>query len=63
MVVPVNPMLLGDEVGHIASDSWARVAFVAEELAAHVVPAGLDHVVLIRYRDCTGAGTTGARRR
>jgi fatty-acyl-CoA synthase len=54
MVVPVNPMLLDDEVGHIASDSGARVAFAAEELAAHVVPAALDHVVLIRYRDCIG---------
>ncbi|MFP5407387.1 MAG: AMP-binding protein, partial [Gammaproteobacteria bacterium] len=52
VVVPVNPMLLGDEFAHLAQDSGARVAFVAEDLAMNAREAGLDHLLLVRYRDC-----------
>jgi len=54
MVVPVNPMLLDDEVAHIASNSGARVAFAAEDIAGHLGQAGLEHLVLVRYADCVG---------
>ncbi len=54
MVVPVNPMLLDDEVAHLAANSGARVAIAAEDLAAHLGQAGLAHLVLVRYADCIG---------
>jgi fatty-acyl-CoA synthase len=52
MVVPANPMLLDDEVGHLAHDSGARVAIAAEDLAPHLGEAGLSDLVLVRYADC-----------
>lgn len=53
MVVPVNPMLLSDEVAHLAADSGASVAIAAQDLLAHL-PAGLRRVIVATYRDCAG---------
>lgn len=52
VVVPVNSMYLTEEFAHVAEDSGARVAVVAEELFAHVEPLltrGLDHTVVFAY--------------
>jgi len=38
VVVPVNPMNMTEELAHYVSDSGARVAFVAQDLLAHVQP-------------------------
>src|ERR1041385_6138466 len=38
MVVPINPMNLTREVGHIVDDSSAAVLFVAQELLSRVAP-------------------------
>ncbi|WP_292937079.1 long-chain fatty acid--CoA ligase [Noviherbaspirillum sp.] len=55
MVVPVNPMLVTDELRHYVSDSGAKVAFVAQELHARVAPligeGGLSHVIAGAYSD------------
>ena len=52
-VVPVNPMSTTPEIRYYASDSGARVAFVAQELMAQIAPCladpapgGLDSLVI-----------------
>ncbi|HYP85827.1 long-chain-fatty-acid--CoA ligase [Variovorax sp.] len=61
--VPVNAMLLQDELRHILADSGARVAFVAQELlpvAAPLLQEGLlRHVVVHAYGDALGADDEG----
>src|SRR5690606_17973237 len=63
VVVPVNPMTLTEELRHLAADSGARVAFVAQDLwpraapllaadgAAGRIPGALDHVIVAAYSD------------
>ena len=57
-VVPVNPMSTAPEIRYYAADSGARVAFVAQDLLAQVLPCmgsadagGLDAVVVHAYSD------------
>jgi fatty-acyl-CoA synthase len=54
-VVPINPMLLSDEVGYLLEDSGARLLFAAQELANVVLPlAGgkpLEHLIIAAYSD------------
>jgi acyl-CoA synthetase (AMP-forming)/AMP-acid ligase II len=56
--VPVNAMLLQDELQHILSDSGAVVAFVAQELLGQSEPllheAALRHLVVHAYGDALG---------
>ena len=54
VVVPVNPMNLTAELKHYVEDSGAKVAFVAQELFAHLRPhlgKGLDHIIVAAYSD------------
>ncbi|HJV87374.1 MAG TPA: long-chain fatty acid--CoA ligase [Noviherbaspirillum sp.] len=55
MVVPVNPMLVTDELRHYVNDSGAKVAFVAQELYGRVAPlvgeGGLSHAIVGAYSD------------
>jgi fatty-acyl-CoA synthase len=55
VVVPVNPMLVAEEITHYAEDSGARVALAGAELAERISPlvddATLDHLVIARYGD------------
>lgn len=61
--VPVNAMLLEDEVRHIVNDSGAVAAFVAQELLPQVLPllaeTPLAHVVVHAYGDALGADDAG----
>ena len=56
MVVPVNPMLLSEELRHTVDDSGARVAISAQELMPRLLPlfdsTGLAHGVMATYADC-----------
>ena len=52
VVVPVNPMNLAAEFAHIASDSGAKVAIVAQDLLPALLPLlghGLNHIVAYGY--------------
>jgi fatty-acyl-CoA synthase len=54
MVVPINPMNLTKEVGHIVADSGASVLFVAQDQLARVEPLlghGLSRVIVACYSD------------
>jgi len=54
MVVPINPMNLTKEVGHIVTDSGARVVIAAQDQLDRITPLigdGLDHVVVACYGD------------
>ena len=55
VVVPVNPMLVAEEITHYAEDSGARVALAGAELADRISPlvqeGRLDHLVVARYGD------------
>lgn len=55
VVVPVNPMLVAEEISHYAEDSGARVAFAGAELADRISPlageGSLDHLIVARYGD------------
>ena len=61
--VPVNAMLLEDEIRHIANDSGAVAVFVAEELLAQVTPLLADtplrHVIVHAYGDALEDKTAG----
>lgn len=63
VVVPVNAMLLENELRHIAEDSGAVAAFVASELLERTVPllgvASLRHVVVHHYGDALTEGDSG----
>ena len=63
VVVPVNPMNLGEELRHYISDAGARVICAAQDLMPQVLPLlregraqgsaseGLQHVVVAAYSD------------
>ncbi|NMO16573.1 long-chain fatty acid--CoA ligase [Pyxidicoccus fallax] len=55
MVVPVNPMLLTEELRHYVEDSGAKVAFVSQEIFSRVAPligeTCLTKVVAAAYSD------------
>ena len=56
--VPVNAMLLRDELHHIVTDSGAVAAFVANELLGQVAPlvgeGALRHLIVHAYGDALG---------
>ena len=58
VVVPVNPMLLTDELRHTVEDSGARVALSAQELLPQLQPLRaegmLEHAIIARYADYIG---------
>lgn len=58
VVVPVNPMLLTDELSHVVTDSGAAVAVVAQELAERLHPLmgedALRHAIVACYADYLG---------
>ena len=62
MVVPVNPMLLTDELRHYVDDSGARVALVSQEIFAKMAPliggGKLDRVIVATYADYLRVSTT-----
>ncbi|WP_418316844.1 long-chain fatty acid--CoA ligase [Piscinibacter sakaiensis] len=56
VVVPVNPMNLGEELRHYVADSGATTAFAAQDLADHMLPllneaGGLRHLIVATYSD------------
>src|SRR5678810_626024 len=54
MVVPINPMNLTKEVGHIVNDSGARVLIAAQDQLSRVEPLlghGLEHIIVASYSD------------
>jgi acyl-CoA synthetase (AMP-forming)/AMP-acid ligase II len=57
-LVPVNAMLLTDELAHIVNDSGAVAAFVALELVAQATPligsTSLRHMIVHAYGDALG---------
>ncbi|MGR4871616.1 long-chain fatty acid--CoA ligase [Variovorax sp. LARHSF232] len=61
--VPVNAMLLEDELCHIVEDSGAVAAFVGEELLPQISPllgrTCLRHVVVHAYGDALGSTDAG----
>ena len=60
MVVPINPMNLTKEVGHIVTDSGARVLIAAQDQLSRVEPligAGLSRVIVACYADYLTAPT------
>ncbi|MGH8785475.1 MAG: long-chain-fatty-acid--CoA ligase [Cupriavidus necator] len=56
--VPINAMLLKDEVEHIVTDSGAVAAFAAQELLPQIAPllgqTTLSHLVVHAYGDALG---------
>lgn len=58
VVVPVNPMLLTDELRHTVADSGARIALSSQELLPRLQPLQLerliDHAVIACYADYLG---------
>ena len=58
VVVPVNPMLLSDELRHTVADSGARVALSAQDLLPQLAPLRteglIDHAVIACYADYVG---------
>jgi fatty-acyl-CoA synthase len=61
MVVPVNPMLMTDELRHYVEDSGARVALVSQEIFSRLAPvvggSVLSNVVVSTYSDYLTAPT------
>ncbi len=61
MVVPVNPMLMTDELKHYVEDSGAKVALVSQEIFSRIAPligtTGLSNVVVATYSDYLTAAT------
>jgi fatty-acyl-CoA synthase len=55
MVVPVNPMLMTDELQHYVDDSGAKVAIVAQEVFSRLAPLvgknGLEKAIVASYSD------------
>ena len=62
MVVPVNPMLMPDELHHYVEDSGARVAIASQEIfprmASMIDSGALQHAVVATYGDHLTAPTT-----
>ncbi|MGO4328116.1 long-chain fatty acid--CoA ligase [Cupriavidus sp. 2TAF22] len=63
VVVPVNAMLLEDELRHIATDSGAVACFSAQEIAPQLLPllgeTPLRHVIVHAYGDALGDDDAG----
>ncbi|MGH8783818.1 MAG: long-chain-fatty-acid--CoA ligase [Cupriavidus necator] len=63
VVVPVNAMLLRDELRHIVTDSGAVAAFCAHELASEMAPlvgkTSLRHLIVHAYGDAMPDDTAG----
>lgn len=61
MVVPVNPMLMTDELQHYIEDSGAKVAFASQEIFPRIAPlvgkSGLEKVIVGAYSDYLTAPT------
>jgi fatty-acyl-CoA synthase len=61
MVVPVNPMLMTDELRHYVEDSGAGVAITSQEIFARLAPlvgsTNLKNVVVATYSDALTAPT------
>ncbi|SNS15868.1 fatty-acyl-CoA synthase [Noviherbaspirillum humi] len=61
MVVPVNPMLMTDELQHYVEDSGASVAIAAQEVFPRLAPlvgnTGLTHAIVASYSDYLTAPT------
>ncbi|OGB27559.1 MAG: long-chain fatty acid--CoA ligase [Burkholderiales bacterium RIFCSPLOWO2_02_FULL_57_36] len=61
MVVPVNPMLMTDELRHYVNDSGAKAAITAQDIFARIAPlvgtTGLANVVVASYSDALTAPT------
>ena len=61
MVVPVNPMLMTDELRHYIDDSGAKVAIVSQEIFARTAPlvgsTGLSRAIVATYSDYASAPT------
>ncbi len=60
MVVPINPMLLTQEVAHIVTDSGTRVLIAAQDQLARIEPligAAVEHLIVACYRDYLTAET------
>jgi fatty-acyl-CoA synthase len=55
MVVPVNPMLMTDELRHYIEDSGARTALVSQEIFSRLAPlvgqSGLAQAIVATYAD------------
>ena len=55
MVVPVNPMMMSDEIAHFAADSGAQTTICAQEVFSRVSPlfdnGSLKHAVVATYSD------------
>ncbi|CAG2156486.1 long-chain fatty acid--CoA ligase [Cupriavidus numazuensis] len=63
VMVPVNAMLLEEELRHIAADSGAVACFAAQELANQLLPllgqTPLRHVIVHAYGDALGDDDAG----
>jgi fatty-acyl-CoA synthase len=61
VVVPVNPMMKGEEMAHFVADSGAKVAIAATETFGVMLPllgtAQLQKIVAVRYSDALTAPT------
>ncbi|HEY0483313.1 MAG TPA: long-chain fatty acid--CoA ligase [Kofleriaceae bacterium] len=60
MVVPINPMLLTKEIGHIVGDSGATVLIAAQDQVSRALPLigyGLSRVIVACYSDYLTAPT------
>ncbi|MFZ6645511.1 long-chain fatty acid--CoA ligase [Undibacterium sp. TJN25] len=61
MVVPVNPMLMTDELAHYIADSGAKVAIASQDIFPRMLPLVgstiLQHAVVATYSDFLPAST------
>jgi fatty-acyl-CoA synthase len=57
VVVPVNPMNRSEELRHYAEDSDATVALAGQDVAKHLEPIALRHVLVAAYSDALDART------
>ena len=53
VVVPVNPMLLTDELRHTLEDSGARVVLSAQELLLQLEPLRMEGLIPVSYTHLT----------
>ena len=62
MVVPINPMLMTDELRHYIDDSGATVAITSQEVFGRLAPlvrsTALQHAIVATYSDYLTAPTT-----
>lgn len=62
MVVPVNPMLMTDELAHYINDSGARTALISQEVFSRLQPlvgnSTLQHAIVSTYSDHLTSATS-----